>query len=367
MAPDTTKSLNLLLVLPSWVGDTVMAAPSIRALRAAQPYRNATITAYHRPGLSQLLLGSNLVDHFLAVGHTSGFVGPFIESRLLRQRGFDSAILLPNSFRYALTVFLAGIPNRIGYARDGRSILLTRALEAPLPGGFRQPISAVDYYLGIARMLAPESDPGEFDRRIALAPSAEQIKSAQEILHDVGVHPERERLVLLNPGANRADKRWPADRYAALAEYLSERSESRILLNGSPAECGLLNSIAAACRKSHPVNLSKAGVNLGTLLALCSMCSLVVTNDTGTRHIAAAAGFDLLIRAEVARQQLIGSGAEVLVHRRPPRLLSLFGPTDPAWAEIDYPLELQLRAATHSMADLGVDEVRRAALDSLHE
>lgn len=337
-----------------------MATPFLRAVRVIPRYHKARVTALHKPGLDELLAGSGLVDELL--GAERSVLG---EARRLRGGGYEEVILLPNSFRSALTVFLARIPKRIGYGRDGRSLLLTRALAAPTAGGFSEPISAVDYYLHLLRMINDDSGPVRtpFDRRIRLTPTGGQVETANRMLEEAGIASEGERLVLLNPGGNRMDKRWPAERFAALADHIAERSEVRILLNGSPGERELLASIAAMCHAAKPVNLAELGGSLGTLLAICAKCALVVTNDTGTRHIAAAAGFDHLCRAEEARGQAEASGSA----GRPTRLVTLYGPTDPKWAEIDYPMELELRPASHIIADLGVEEVARAAMDSLME
>jgi len=337
-----------------------MATPFLRGLRMVPRYRGARVTVLHKPGLEELLAGSGLPDEML---RTEASV--LREARRLRGGGFDEVILLPNSFRSALTVFLARIPGRIGYGRDGRSLLLTRALAAPTPGGFDEPISAVDYYLHLLRMIGGDSAgaPTQYDRRIRLTPTGGQAEAAQRMLEGAGIASEGERLVLLNPGGNRMDKRWPAERFAALADHIAERSEVRILLNGSPGERELLASIAAMCHAAKPVNLAELGGSLGTLLAICAKCALVVTNDTGTRHIAAAAGFDHLCRAEEARGRAEARGSA----GRPTRLVTLYGPTDPKWAEIDYPMELELRPASHTLADLGVEEVARAAMDSLIE
>ena len=358
---DTRHScFKLLIVLPSWVGDTVMATPFLRGLRMIPRFREARVTLLHKPGLEELLAGSGLADEMLrAEGNMVR------EARGLGGGRFDEAILLPNSFRSALTVLLARIPKRIGYGRDGRSLLLTRALGAPVPGGFGEPISAVDYYLHLLRMITDDSGQGQtpFDRRIRLTPTGGQVEAANRMLERAGIAGEGERLVLLNPGGNRMDKRWPAERFAALADHIAERSEVRILLNGSPGERALLGSIASMCRAARPVNLAELGGTLGTLLGICARCALVVTNDTGTRHIAAAAGFDHLCRAEEAR----GRGEAHVSAGRPTRLVTLYGPTDPKWAEIDYPMELELRPGSHNLADLGLEEVARAAMDSLLE
>jgi heptosyltransferase-2 len=114
-------------------------------------------------------------------------------------------------------------------------------------------------------------------------------------------------MALLNPGGNNPAKRWPAERFAALADHLQSKHGLTVLINGSPAEAEVVASIAGACREAKCVQLPELGINLGTLKALTRRSRLMVTNDTGPRHIAAAFGVPLV---------------------------SLFGPTDPRWTVI---------------------------------
>lgn len=140
--------------------------------------------------------------------------------------------------------------------------------------------------------------------QLAITPQEE--READELLTRAGVAPGAP-IALLNPGANDAAKRWPGERFAALADHLAGNHGLTILLNGSPAESDLVGGIASACRAAHPVQLPGAGINLGSLKALIRRSRLMVTNDTGPRFIAAAVGVPVV---------------------------TLFGPTDHRWSTV---------------------------------
>ncbi len=302
MSGDSRAPLRLLVVMPSWVGDVVMATPTLRLLR--ERFKGAFIGGLVRPGIDQLLAGSDFVDE-LHVERASGVMGPKFVAAKVRPRRYDTAILLTNSFSTALVLRLAGIPRRIGYDRDARGLLLTDKLSAPKGAdGSWRPVPAVDYYLALAQRFLLGEDARAGPMELATTPQ-EEI-AADALLARASVEPG-EPMVILNPGGNNAAKRWPADRFAAIADVLAERHGLRVLLNGSPAETGLVEDIAAACRVAKPVQLSAIGINLGSLKAVVRRCSLMVTNDTGPRHIAAAFGVPLV---------------------------SLFGPTDHRWTLI---------------------------------
>lgn len=334
----THNRARIVLIMPSWVGDTVMATPFIRALKQTDLAADATIHAYARPGLDQVLDGLPELDGCMT-GRPSGALGPWRESRRLRECNANTVILLPNSWRLGFTAWLSGIPRRIGYPREGRGWMLTDKAPCPTPGGWSTPISAVDYYLALLNTIDPAAT--EFDRTLQLASTDQQRAHAAEMLAQANVD-STQRLVLLNPGANRLDKRWPADRFAQLANDLHARTGVRALVNGSPAEASLVREIVDQCEPDVAINLCTLGVTLGSLKALCERVALVISNDTGTRHIAAGMG---------ASSQL--------------GLVSLFGPTDPAWARLDYPREREVVAHDQRMDSIDNDTVLDACLDLL--
>lgn len=315
--------LRLLVVLPSWVGDTVMATPTLRRLRTALP--GAFIAGLCRPGVDQLLAGSDLLDEI----HTfqpHGVMAPKRAASKIRGRAYDTALLLTNSFSTALITRLAFIPRRVGYSRDSRAMLLTDPVTPPRNADKSWKLTpAVDYYWNLASHLLGE-DPVDWSVhtptdcvRVPLSlpngvfmelPVSDADRSALDaILDGAGIDADA-RMAVLNPGGNNPAKRWPAERYSALAERLIQDHAMTVLINGSPAEAELCRTIGDRVGNPHRDRvfvLPDMGGTLGTLKALCERAALMVTNDTGPRHIAAALGTPLV---------------------------TLFGPTDPRWTTI---------------------------------
>jgi heptosyltransferase-2 len=260
-----------------------------------------------RPGIDDLLEGSSLVDE-LHVARASGIMGPKFAAAKVRPRRYDTALLLTNSFSTALTVRIAGIPRRIGYDRDARGLLLTDRMDAPRRAdGSWAAIPAVEYYWNLAeRFLLGPAGYAAPRGCMVLGISPSQREAGRAVLERGGVAPGAAYAVL-NPGANDAAKRWPTERFAAVADHLAGRHGFTVLINGSPGEADLAREIAGACRVARPVRLPEIGITLGSLKAVVSGARVLVTNDTGPRHIAAALGVPLV---------------------------SLFGPTDYRWAPI---------------------------------
>lgn len=299
--------MRLLVVMPSWVGDVVMATPTLRALR--ERFRGAFIGGLVRPGMDQLLAGTSFFDE-LHVERASGVMGPKFVAAKVRPRRYDTALLLTNSFSTALVVRLAGIPRRIGYDRDARGLLLTDRMEAPKGAKGWAPVPAVEYYWRLAErfLLGGVGSDGRAEspapRWMELATTPEEERAADELLGRAGVAAGA-ALAILNPGGNNEAKRWPWERFALVADHLRDRHGLTVMVNGSPAEAELVAKIAGASR--GVVELPRHGVNLGSLKALTRRSRVMVTNDTGPRHIAAALGVPVV---------------------------SLFGPTDARWTVI---------------------------------
>jgi heptosyltransferase-2 len=304
---------RLLVVCPSWVGDAVMATPTLRELRQAFP--GAFIGALVRPGIDQVLSGLPFIDEF-HVERAGGMMGPKHAAAKVRPRRYDTALLLTNSFSTALTTRIAGVPERIGYDRDGRGLLLTRRLAPPKRAdGSYAPVPAVDYYLALSRAFLTPLSQGQPSGPMELAVVPEDDAAAEAVLAKAGVQPG-ERFAILNPGGNNPAKRWPADRFAAIAARLRQSMRLRVLVNGSPGEAALTEEIAAAGNgllgsgggeSPSVASLATLGITIGSLKGVVRRAALMVTNDTGPRHIAAAFGVPLV---------------------------SLFGPTDHRWTTI---------------------------------
>jgi heptosyltransferase-2 len=261
------------VIAPSWVGDACMATPAFRALRAARP--GATIELTCRPGLDRLLGASPWFDR-IHVDAMRGLAGPFRAGSRLRGRRPDEVVLFPNSFRTALAAFVSGAPKRVGFRRDLRGLLLTAGV--PMPDRSVPHPTLASYCELLERGLGiPVAD-----RRpeLFLDPAADRA-AAERLLADVP-----RPFALLVPGGNRDDKRWPVDRFAALARALADRGLASVA-TGSPGERPLLARLVA--ESPVPIHdLSRHSFDLGVLKGVVAAASICISNDTGPRHLAAA-------------------------------------------------------------------------------
>ncbi|MGE3165559.1 MAG: lipopolysaccharide heptosyltransferase II [Planctomycetota bacterium] len=272
---------RILVRLPSWVGDAVLVTPALRALRAAYP--GASIVAQGRGHLRGLLHDSGVFDEFLALerGPRAGRAN----ARAARATHADLAFVFPHSFRSAWEIFRAGIRRRYGYAREGRSLLLTDSLPTHRTGRRRFPVPMVLQYLELVAMVGAEPD------RLGpqLGISSATRDRARAALERLGVA-DSDRLIGLNPGASFGpSKIWPVRYVAELADRLQSEWGRRVLLLGGPGEEALLRDVEARMR-TVPFNTADSLVPLDELKAVLERCDAVVTTDAGPRHIAVAVG-----------------------------------------------------------------------------
>jgi len=304
---------DIAVLLPNWVGDVVMATPALRALRRA--FAHSRITLVGTQVALDTLTGLPVAEHTLCDASHHGSVprGLMSLTGSLRAGRHDIAVILPNSFRAAMVVKMAGIARRVGYRRDGRGWMLTDALDPPRHADGRlTAVSAIDYYIRLVALLNAMPD----SRTMQLMVPPHDAAAAETLLADAG-HDSSRPLVMLNPGASFGmSKMWDPERYGLLADMLIERRGAEIIINVAPNERAIAQQVACTMTHAPLLNFGERDNTIGMLKALLRRCDLLVTNDTGTRHLAAALGLGVV---------------------------TLFGSTDPAWAEIDYARERIIR------------------------
>lgn len=339
MTDKALQPAHVLIVMPSWIGDAAMSVPALRALRCALP--QSRLTALCRPGIEVVLQGCPLLDDFL-VGRPRGLRRTLALARVIRDRRCHAALLFPNSFKSAMLVRLAGIPRRVGYDRDGRRLLLTHRLRPPRreDGSFAT-VPAVRYYLDLVCFAFAEelklSGANEFDERLELWTTPRDEAEAERILAEARVSPTQP-IVILNPGANREDKRWPADRFAAVGDHLANARCGAVFVTGSPAEAPLIDAVRGQMREQS-FDLQALGVDLGSLKAMLRRSDLLITNDTGPRHLGVA------MRTAV---------------------VTLFGPTDPRWTTLAHDRQVELLAdSTLGPDERADDDPERCRIDRI--
>jgi heptosyltransferase-2 len=269
----------------NWVGDAVLTLPALEALDRRFP--KAEITLLAKAWVGGLFGGHPAVDRIIenrAGDAHRGIRGRWRLARDLSKAGFDLAVMFPNSLDAALIPWLAGIPRRVGYPTEGRRWLLTHPIPGrSAPAGRHQ----VERYLQIVRALGAEGAP-----RLRLPVSEEAEEKGKQVLRDHEIGPA-ELIVAVNPGSVYGSaKRWPAERFAAVADALVDRCQARILLIGSERERPVLGEVAARMRRPA-VNLG-GRTDLVTLVGLLGRAGLLVSNDTGAMHVAAAVATPVL-------------------------------------------------------------------------
>lgn len=274
---------------PNWVGDVVMATASFARIRAAFP--EAHIVLAVRSWLEPLLHGTTWFDAVLPSPKARGLGGLLAQARQVREGRFDLALVFPNSLESGLVPFLARVPLRLGY-RQGRPMLMNLGLRASggrpwwrRVGPRRTPVPMPVYYQHLLDVLGiPEHDPHPI-----LAVTGAEEAAVDRYLADKGVAPGA-RMVLLCAGASYgASKFWDPDGFAAVARHFSARGFVPVFLAG-PAEVEMVEAVA---RKAGAVAATRPVLPLDQLKALMRRGALLVTTDTGPRHLGVA--FDIPI------------------------------------------------------------------------
>ena len=268
---------RILVVLPNWYGETLFATPFLRALRGARDdafiatlgWPQCRAVLQHNPHVNQLI-------DYEEQGRHRGVVGAWRLVRELRQHRFDAAFILRRSLSRTLLVALAGVPVRIGFDNAKSGWLLTRRVApASLPRH-----KALTY---LPLLTAMGAEP--------VAGTCEYVVDAQERETARGLLTQHQLLdgrpfIILHPGANWFHKRWAPERFAALGDRLSTEQGAHVAITGGPDDVALAQSIVQRMRA--PATVLAGRTTLRAPAACLAQAQLVVSNDTGVLHIAAA-------------------------------------------------------------------------------
>jgi heptosyltransferase II len=282
---------KILVRAPNWIGDAVMCEPALRGLRSLFP--EAELAMLAKPAIAELFAaypGLNRVLVYDKEVH-AGMAGKWSLAGTLRRHGFDLAVLFQNAFEAAFIAWLAGIPRRYGYATDGRVLFLTQPVAVPRPDNL---VHQVEYYWN---MLKPLGVSGEAPPP-TLHVSADEDRMVDGRFASAGIDPSS-IMIGVNPGSTygRA-KRWLPERFAEVAHRLVERLRRTegapvvVVILGAKGEELLGKDIASRIGRQSIV-LSGA-TTIRELMAVVKRCRLLITNDTGPMHIAAAFGVPIV-------------------------------------------------------------------------
>lgn len=282
--------MKILVRATNWVGDAVMSLPALEAIRRREP--GAHIAVLARRWVAELYRDQGFADQLIVFDHAgchAGFAGVERLARELRNEKFDVALLLQNAFQAAWIASRAGIRQRIGYARDRRSWLLTHAVPLPQPGEI--PSQEPYYYLELLRR-AGWLEQLPMLGAITLRVPDQARNHAEAKLRAAGARQASRRVAIAPGAAFGAARCWPVERYAALADRTITEMDADVILLGSAADRDAAGRIARAMR-GKPVVLA-GQTSIGELPALLRACHAFIGNDSGAMHVAAATGIPVI-------------------------------------------------------------------------
>ncbi len=266
---------------PNWLGDAVMALPAVRNVKTLLGDEALVVASPTK--LAALWSKCTFVDSVIVLKDSKNLAETAGQLRLGK---FAAAILLPNSLRVAAEAWLAGIPRRIGYARNRRSLLLTQAVPVPPRNPAR--LHQRFYYLDLVSALGGPDDPSL--PRLRKDPTSVKYGSNM--------------VLAICPGAEYGPaKRWPVENFAAVAHHFIATRHARIIVLGAPADV----PVADALVRLVPGAENLAGkTSLDDFMAALITARLVVSNDSGSMHVASALGVPTLAVFGSTEPQLTG-------------------------------------------------------------
>lgn len=305
--------MKLAIFLPNWIGDVVMATPTLRAVR--DHYPTAEIVGIMRPYVADVLAGTELVDRTM-------FYNPRGKDRsqrglrfvrTLRAERFDTVLLLPNSLRTGVLAWLSGARRRVGFARDLRGWLLT---DRVVPKSKSTPHPVLAEYLRLAESLGCPIR----TRPTELAVLPQDQKNLDDFWNgrwvrtdgqwkEVSARHPHSYVCLNTGGAFGAAKNWPREYFAELARRIATELNKAVLVVCGPSERDDARWIAAEARHASVVSLASAPLSIGLTKSAIRGADLLVTTDSGPRHFAQPFGTPVV---------------------------TLFGPTHIEWSETNY-------------------------------
>ncbi len=291
MQPDKTQIDRILVRGVNWIGDAVMTTPALQRLRSSFPQAHITLLA--TPRTTGIFEDSLFFDEIIEYRRREDGVKAFFETvKMIRHRRFDLAALFQNAFEAALLAMLGGARLRIGFAEQGRGLLLTHKLHR---GPQHRNRHQVHDYLDIVAECERVCLGSDFKSNVSnplpsLTAGSHQRQAAELLLRSSGFYLNSHPIVAFNTGAtNSRAKCWPEDRFAALADRLVDDLNAQIVLIGAASERDSAERVMEQMKIKGAINFA-GRTSMMELIGLLNASDLIVTNDTGPAHIAAALG-----------------------------------------------------------------------------
>lgn len=355
----------------NWLGDAVMSTPAL--LRLRETFREAHITILTPEKLADLWQHHPAIDEVISFSTGEGILSV---ARKLRAGRFDLALVLPNSPRSALEVYLAGIPRCVGHARPWRNFFLTQTvapradavkmrkrsaaeiqalISGTPPARTRTPASAHQIHEYLRLVAALGANPEPLPPRLQITPS-ERLGLDWSLPQKGG---QTDRIIGLNPGAEYGPaKRWPVEHFAAVANELYRRKSCTFLIFGGKGDVPIAEKLAEQLpipqAKGHVISLA-GKTDLRDLMAGLTFCNVLLTNDTGPMHVAAALGTPVVVPFGSTSPELTGPG---LPGEPRHRLLPSDAPCSPCFLR-ECPIDFRC------MKGISVERVVQAVIETM--
>ncbi|MBD3674139.1 MAG: lipopolysaccharide heptosyltransferase II [Planctomycetaceae bacterium] len=333
--------------LPNWIGDVVMSTPALRALRTQYP--DAEIVGIHRPYISDVLAGTDLIHRSILHDRKSEIPERrgLAFTKLLKQEEFDAIYLFTNSLRTGWVAWLSGAKRRIGFANEGRGWMLTDSI----PGFDRDVVkSALDHYIEIVEHAGVEVA----SKQTELATTEEDEQHWHQFQDSLPPELWEHPVITFNAGGAFGEaKHWSTRKFAELGQSIVDHYERTVVVLCGPAERDMARAIVRKADRRNIVSLADQELTIGLSKAAVKHSELLVTTDSGPRHFAQP--FDVPV-------------------------ITIFGPTHIGYSETYYekgthiqlpvdcgPCQQRTCPLEHHkcMRDLTVERVFRAVCDAL--
>jgi len=274
---------SILIYAPNWIGDAVMATPFIRCTKNTYPDAHLTVIA--KKSVCDLLKGLSFIDSFISL--SDSFIEQVKTSCTLKKQVYDLSFALPHSFRSALILFLAGARNRTGYKCDGRDFLLHHKIDFLRDErNSKKIIYMTEEYFRLGKLWGIEDD----GKGLELVVSEEAEK--EWLTEMTSLHSVPPRIGIAPGSAFGPSKRWLIENFAEVAKWILENYNTKPILLTGPNEVEIKKRFSELCNSF--IDPFKTNSTLERFKAVVKNLDLLITNDSGTRHVAVAFGVPTL-------------------------------------------------------------------------
>jgi len=274
------KYKKILIIRTDRIGDVILSTPVIAAIKKAN--LNAHVAMMVRPYAEDIINGNPYIDEVITYdkyGRHKRILETIKFAFKLRREKFDLALILHPTNRVNWIAFLAGIPHRVGYGKKCGFLLTKRLRDTRCRGEKHES----EYAMDVARAAGIDGDTS----KVFIPERKDAKQMIVKFLNFVEVV-DADRLIGIHPGASCPSKKWPAERFAQVADKLIEAFNCKAIIIYGPGEIELARAVEKNMQKR--AILSGKEFSIAELTSLIKRCSLLVTNDNGPMHIAAAIG-----------------------------------------------------------------------------